>query len=492
MRSGSLMVALVPLAAAVFMSTQVNPENDPPPEGQLSTPYRVEVLAKNLHVPWAIVFLPDRRVFFTERTGAVRVMHDDILSPEPALTIDVAQGNKMGMLGLVVDPKFPVNHFLYLAYNYRVEPFDPTHPEFRMRVARYREERDKLVDQKTLIENIPAWTNHTGGRMRFASDGTLYVTTGDANDPPLAQRTDTYNGKILRINTDGSAPADNPYFHQSGVRPEIWSYGHRNPQGLDFQPGTGRILETEHGPLGGDEINWILPGRNYGWPVIDHRRTHAGMESPLLEFSPSIAPGSASFYHGRAFSELQGNFLVACLRGEGLLRVELDGIQVRKVSWLFHHTFGRIREVTESPEGYLYISTSQLDPDEGYPRPGDDDDLLMRIVPASVPTSGHPTYAPSPTMIEAQRLARALPPVGTVERLIAQRCAACHGAQLRVTMPSEVINNHWEYPMDDAALRIIIKDGIKDKGMPGARDLNDADVASLIAYLRASSKKGRN
>jgi glucose/arabinose dehydrogenase len=153
---------------------------------------------------------------------------------------------------------------------------------------------------------------------------------------------------------------------------------------LDFQPGTGRLLETEHGPLGGDEINWILPGHNYGWPEIDHRRTHEGMEAPFLEFSPSIAPGSASFYRGQAFPELHGNFLVGCLRGEGMLRVELDGSHVRKMSWLFHHTFGRIREITESAEGYLYISTSQQDPAEGIPRPGDDDDLLLRIVPASL------------------------------------------------------------------------------------------------------------
>jgi glucose/arabinose dehydrogenase len=489
MRSVSFMFALIPVAAAMFLSLQVNPENEPPADGELSTPYRVEVLARNLHVPWAITFLPDRRIFFTERTGTVRVMHNDILLPESALTIDVAQGNKMGMLGLVADPHFSDNHFLYLAYNYRLEPFDPAHPQFRMRVARYREKQDKLLDPRTLIEDIPAWTNHTGGRMRFASDGTLYLTTGDANEPPRAQMLDTYNGKILRLNSDGSAPASNPYVHQDGVHPEIWSYGHRNPQGLDFQPGTGNILETEHGPLGGDEINWISPGHNYGWPVIDHRRTHEGMETPLLEFSPSIAPGSASFYRGKTFPELYGNFLVACLRGEGLLRVELDGQQVRKVSWLFHHTFGRIREVTESPEGYLYISTSQLDPEEGYPRPGDDDDLLLRIVPATVRASGQPVYAPTPMVVEAQRLARALPPAGTVERVIAQRCAACHGSRLKETMPQEIINNHWVYPMDDAALGNIVRNGIKEKGMPAARDLSDADVASLVAFLRASSKK---
>jgi glucose/arabinose dehydrogenase len=483
-----LTLGVVSLAA--LPSLQDNPEGTPPTDGQLSTPYRVEVLARDLHVPWAITFLPDRRIFFTERTGAVRVMHNDTLLPAAALTIDVAQGNKMGMLGLVADPNFSKNHFLYLAYNYRVEPFDPAHPEFRMRVVRYREQTDKLVEPKTLIEDIPAWTNHTGGRMRFAANGTLFVTTGDANNPPLAQRLDTYNGKILRLKTDGTAPSDNPYVHQDGARPEIWSYGHRNPQGLDFQPGTGRLLETEHGPLGGDEINWILPGHNYGWPEIDHRRTHEGMEAPFLEFSPSIAPGSASFYRGQAFPELHGNFLVGCLRGEGMLRVELDGSHVRKMSWLFHHTFGRIREITESAEGYLYISTSQQDPVEGIPRPGDDDDLLLRIVPASLRASGHPTYAPSVATLEAQRLAHAGPAAGSVESVIAQHCAACHGPRLTVGMSQNVVNSHWIYPMTDAELSNIIRNGIKAKGMPPASGLSDSDVSSLIAYLRA--KKDQN
>jgi glucose/arabinose dehydrogenase len=379
---------VIPAAIAATLLMQSNPPSEPAREGQLTTPYRVEVLARSLYVPWAMIFLPDRRMLFTERTGAVRVMHNDQLMPEPALTIDVAQGNKMGMLGLVVDPLFKKNHFVYLAYDYRHESADPLHPEFRMRVARYREKNDKLLEPTTLIEDIPAWSNHTGGRMRFAADGTLYVTTGDANEPPLAQRLDTYNGKILRLKTDGSAPSDNPFTKDKAAHPEIWSYGHRNPQGLDFQAGTGDILETEHGPLGGDEINWIIPGHNYGWPVIDHRRAQEGMETPFLEFSPSIGPGSASFYRSETFPELHNSFLVGCLRGEGVLHVELNGRKLKDVSWLFHHNFGRIREIVESPEGYLYISTSQQDPVEGVARTGDDDDLILRIVPATVPNPG--------------------------------------------------------------------------------------------------------
>jgi glucose/arabinose dehydrogenase/cytochrome c553 len=488
MRPASFLISLLPLAFATLLALQANPVGEPPRDGQLTTPYRVEVLARDLHVPWAITFLPDRRIFFTERTGAVRVMHNDQLLPDAALTIDVAQGNKMGMLGLVADPHFARNHFLYLAYDYNVQPVDPAHPQYRMRIVRYVERKDKLIEPKVLLEDIPAWTNHTGGRMRFAPDGTLYITTGDANEPPMAQRPDVLNGKILRIYSDGTVPADNPFVHQRGARPEIWSYGHRNPQGIDFEPGSGRVIETEHGPLGGDEVNWILPGHNYGWPVIDHRKTHEGMESPLLEFSPSIAPGTASFYRGKTFPELKGNVLVGCLRGEGILRIELDGANVRHASWLFHRTFGRIREITESPEGYLYISTSQQDPVEGTPRPGDDDDLLMRVVPASLPTSGHPTYTPSAASVAAHHRASTAPAPGSAEGIIATRCSACHGPQMRVGMPQSVVGNHWIYPMDDTAIRNIITHGIPEKGMPAAQGLSDSDVSALIAYLRAQSK----
>ena len=207
-----------------------------PADGALTTPYRLETVAENLRVPWSLAFLPDGRMVFTERPGRVRFIDKEgTLVAAPALAIDVALGNKMGMLGIVADPHFADNHFLYLAYDYRLEPFDPTRPQYRLRVVRYREKDNTLVDARTLIEDVPAWTNHTGCRLRFGPhDGKLYVTTGDANDPPMAQRLDRLNGKILRLNPDGSVPDDNPFVHQEGARPEVWSYGHRNPQGFDF------------------------------------------------------------------------------------------------------------------------------------------------------------------------------------------------------------------------------------------------------------------
>ena len=477
--------------ACLALTAPAAAQDTHPPEGQLTTPYRLEVVAENLRVPWSVGFLPDGRIVFTERLGRVRIIDKNgALLPDPALTVDVALGNKMGLLGLAVDPHFADNHFLYVAHDYRLEPFDPQHAQYRLRVVRYREENNRLTDAHILIEDVPAWTNHTGCRLRFGSeDGKLYFTTGDANDPPMAQRLDRLNGKILRLNPDGSIPEDNPYVHQSGARPEIWSYGHRNPQGLDFQPGTNKLLETEHGPNGGDEINWITATHNYGWPVIDHRRTQEGMEAPFLEFSPAVAPGSASFYRGDAFPELKGNFLIACLRGESVLRVELDGTRSRGFSFLFHHLIGRVRECAESPEGYLYLSSSQYDPDEGKPRPDDHDDLLLRLVPASTPPSRYREFKPTVADLAAMA-SPAAPALTGVAAVIVQNCAACHGQNLAGGMQKSLVSGEWKYAHTDDDLRRVIKNGLPEMGMPPApTTLTSADIESLVTYIRTHEKK---
>lgn len=342
---------------------------------QITTPNKVELVAKDLRVVWSMVFTSKDRMIFTERPGRVRVMEKGVLRNEPLFTIpDVDATGKLGAMGMVLHPNYRKNHWVYLAYSYRIEAGP------RVRVVRYRDTGKAFVEPKTIIEDIVAWTNHAGCRLLFGPDGKLYLTTGDADKPDLAQQLNSLSGKVLRLNDDGTIPQDNPFARQTGARPEIWTYGHRNSQGIDFQPGTNLLFESEHGPTGGDEINIIERGRNYGWPLVHHEMYAYPMVSPILNYGlPSPAPGSTIFYRGNAFPELKNNLLVGCLRGECILRIQLDGRKVLRQERLLEHQYGRIREVTEAPDGSIYFSTSMFDPPEANGKDGYDQ--ILRIVP---------------------------------------------------------------------------------------------------------------
>jgi glucose/arabinose dehydrogenase len=340
--------------------------------------FRVEKVASGLEVPWSIVWAPDGRMIFTERPGRVRVMEKGTLNPKPLLTLtDVESAGEAGLMSVALHPQFNSNHFVYLSYAY-------TSGGLRVRVVRYREAAEGLVDRKVIIEDLPAARAHAGCRIRFGSDGKLYVTTGDATNRNLAQQLNSLAGKTLRLNDDGTVPQDNPFVGRQDARPEIWSLGHRNAQGMDFQPGTNLMFQTEHGPSGfdgpggGDEVNIVEKGKNYGWPTIHHTETAAGLESPLLEYTPACAPGSGAFYRGSVLPQFKENFFFGCLRGERVIRVVLDGRRVVSQENLLQN-YGRIREVAEGPDGYLYVSTSNRD---GRGRPAEDDDRILRLVPA--------------------------------------------------------------------------------------------------------------
>ena len=340
--------------------------------------FRVETVIANLEVPWSIVWAPDGRMFFTERIGRVRIYENGKLRPAPLFTVpDVEQTGESGLMSIALHPQFASNHLLYLSYAYKGQ-------DQNVRVVRYRETENGLTDRLVIIENIPAAQYHAGCRLRFGPDNKLYITTGDATKRELAQRLDSIAGKILRLNDDGTVPADNPFVGQQNARPEIWSYGHRNSQGIDWQPGTDLLFETEHGPSGfdgpggGDEVNIVEKGKNYGWPVIHHTQTHPGMESPLLEYTPACAPASGMFYRGAQFSQFRGNFFFGCLKGVRIIRVILDGRSVVRQENLLEGKYGRIRDVAEGPDGYLYFSTSNTD---GRGSPAADDDRIIRLVP---------------------------------------------------------------------------------------------------------------
>jgi len=373
----------------LFMGLSVTLACSHPPAGvgngeiqtssQSKTSFRIEKVVGGLEVPWSIVWAPDGRMIFTERPGRVRVFENGSLRSQPLFVVpDVEPTGESGLMSVVLHPQFSSNHWLYLSYAYGGGGV-------RVRIVRYRETPDGFVDRKVIIEDIPAAQFHAGCRLRFGPDGKLYITTGDATQRDLAQKLDSLAGKTLRLNDDGSVPQDNPFVGQANARSEIWSIGHRNSQGMDWQPGTDLMFQTEHGPSGfdgpggGDEVNIVEKGKNYGWPLIHHKETRAGLESPLLEYTPACAPASGMFYRGSAFPAFKGNFFFGCLRGEAMIRVVLDGRRVVSQEQLVT-SYGRIRDVAEGPDGLLYFSTSNRD---GRGKPTSDDDRILRLVPAS-------------------------------------------------------------------------------------------------------------
>jgi glucose/arabinose dehydrogenase len=334
--------------------------------------FTIGVVARNLEVPWSMAFAPDGRLFVTERPGRVRIISGTTLLPQPALTLaDVNAEGEGGLLGLALDPGFSANGWIYLVYTARRSGDAPVN-----RLVRYREVNNTLGEAAVLLDGIPAAGIHNGSRVRFGPDGKLYMTMGDANEASVAQDLAALNGRIFRLNADGTTPRDNPFASPT------YSYGHRNPQGIDWHPATGELWETEHGATGNDELNRIQAGRNYGWPIIEAGEARPGMEAPVRFYTASIAPSGASFYRGAAFPAFQANLFFAALRGQHLHRVRFDPSNPRRIAAeerLLEGRFGRLRDVVPGPDGALYVSTSNRD---GRARPAVDDDRILRLGPA--------------------------------------------------------------------------------------------------------------
>jgi glucose/arabinose dehydrogenase len=334
-----------------------------------------ETFIRGLNTPWAIDFALDGRIFITERLGRIRIIERGQLRPEPWMTLEVASSGEAGLMGLAIDPQFSQNRFVYVAYSYRAGVFG-----VRNRLVRLREDLKTgagILD-RVLIEGVAGANNHDGGRVKFGPDGKLFWTVGDAQTARYAQNLKSLNGKILRLNSDGTVPSDNPFPNSY-----VFSYGHRNPQGLTWQPGTGRLYATEHGPSGfqgccRDEVNLIEPGKNYGWPEIRGAESKEGMIAPVIHSgsSETWAPTGATFVSQGPWA---GSLIFTGLRGQSLYRVILDPNNPRKVARLerrLFRQFGRLRDVVAGPDKALYLLTSNHD---GRGSPASDDDRVIRI-----------------------------------------------------------------------------------------------------------------
>ena len=333
----------------------------------------VETVAEGLEHPWGLAFLPGDSMLVTERDGALRMVTGGRVSdPIPGVPRVRASGQG-GLLDIAIDPDFSGNSLLYISYS---EPNGgflkagtavararlETSPEPQLRGLRVIFRQNRKTSSR----------RHFGSRLVIAPDGTLFITIGDRGDADRAQDPFDHAGSVLRINRDGSIPLDNPFADGKKAAPEIWSIGHRNPQGATLNRRTGRVWTVEHGARGGDEINLLEPGSNYGWPIISYGRHYsglkigvgvrkAGMKQPKWFWDPSIAPSGLLYYDGRVFRNWRDNLFVGALRGQMLVRLQLEGNKVVAEERMFENEYGRIRDVRQGPDGFIYILTDESD-----------------------------------------------------------------------------------------------------------------------------------
>ena len=364
-----LAIAAVILAGIIFYLAKKPPENrivnipqfkndNQPQETSKET---ISIYAQNLEVVWALAFLPDGDLLATERKGTVNLINKEGNVSRIFTLGNVLQTGESGLHGIALHPDFESNQLVYLYYTYKGDG-DNT----QNRVSRFRFDGKTFTDEKIIVDAIPGAVFHDGGRIKFGADKNLYITTGDARNPSLAQDVNSLAGKILRVTDEGNPASGNPF----GTR--IWSYGHRNPQGIAWDD-KGKLWETEHGDSATDEFNLIEPGKNYGWPTIRGDQKAEGLKTPVLHSgNDTWAPAGAAFINGSIF--------FGGLKGQALFQAKLQGDSATLTTH-FKGELGRIRDVVLGPDGFLYITTSNRD---GRGTPAAGDDKILRINPAKL------------------------------------------------------------------------------------------------------------
>lgn len=381
---------------------QMLPKNPPPLRGDGErgdrwsikigkVSYAVEVWATNLPHIMNMEFLPTGELMLAERRGEVRLVRAGVPAERALLKIDdVYFEGDSGLMSLCLHPKFAENGWVYVYF------VDKQNNDCR--VVRHTLKDETLVDAKVILSGIPKHHFHAAGTIRFGPDDKLFVTTGDCWKMDDAQDPMSLAGKFLRLNDDGSVPSDNPFVGKGGYRQELFALGSRNAQGMDWQPGSGRLFATEHGPSGEkirpprgghDEFNLVTPGCNLGWPVIHAKFEQEGMVSPTICFENVVAPGSGMFYTGDVLEKLKGDYFVGCLRGHALMRIELDGANAKDWSTVLED-LGRMRALAQGPLDFeakpllgaknlvLYFASSNAD---RYGAKGPNDDRIFRLIP---------------------------------------------------------------------------------------------------------------
>ncbi|WP_419824060.1 PQQ-dependent sugar dehydrogenase [Anoxybacterium hadale] len=355
-----------------YINTPFAAEVSSPSGSQEGFPFEVQVIAEDLNVPWAMDISQDGRIYFTERPGTLRMIQNGVLYPEPIMTFQapfISEGEG-GLLGIVLDPDFLENHFIYVMHSYSEDN------QIYNRVVRLIEQNNRAFIDQVLIDRIPGGLVHNGGRIKIGPDGKLYISTGDAGNTSFPQNLSSTAGKILRIELDGRIPADNPY-----PGSPVYSYGLRNPQGLAWDSANNVMYASDHGSEARDEINLIIPGGNYGWPLVtgDEESNELIVQKPLVNTGTETwAPSGIAYLDQGPW---QNRLLVATLRGQKLMSILLseDGTAVQGIEPWLQREYGRLRDVIQADDGSIYISTSNRDGRGGVPRP--EDDRIIRLIP---------------------------------------------------------------------------------------------------------------